>query len=190
MKYPENMCWLTTLLYALIFLGFENNKKLHKKLSGLLYISFDLMQVGTDDGALYFPKKYQFSDRHIRAKLNDIFKQIKLKIKVENILTEIGYDQIHQINNYLKDGKQLLTIVKTIDFRNPDKEVTDKVPNHVILIIGIKDNEDGKVTVDFADPSDGEFYSINIGVNVFILWVQYIWVLSRKRNIVHKIFKR
>ncbi|MEI7603885.1 MAG: hypothetical protein WCJ19_02600 [bacterium] len=188
MTYPANMCWLTSLFYALQFMGFQNNKKLHKKLSKLLSVSYDLMEVNRENGALMFVKKYELGDGHIKYKLNLLFKEIGLKIKVEKILSNITYDEIYQIDKYLKADKQLLTIIKNIDINNPNKAVTDAVPNHVILIKGIEDTHDGMVTVITLDPSTGKYYQIPMGVHAFIQWIQYIWVLERKGGIIRKLF--
>jgi hypothetical protein len=189
-KFPKNMCWLTTMFYACQYMGFENNKKLHKKLSRLLYISVDLMAINEENGAMLFPAKYQLGDKFIRQELNKIFDEIGLKIKVERILSDITYEEIHVISKYAREGKQLLTIIKNIDFKNPDAEVTNEVPNHVVLLKELEDNGDGRVKITLLDPADGQFYTGYIGVHVFILWIQYVWVLERKRNIVHRIIKR
>lgn len=189
-KFPKNMCWLTTLFYACQFIGLENNKKLHKKLSRLLYLSVDLMAIDEKNGAMLFPAKYQLGDKFIRKELNKIFDDIGLKIKVQKIISDIVYDEIRLIDKYLKSNYQLLAIVKNIDFKNPDAEVSGEIPNHVVLLTELSDNEDGRVRLSLIDPSDGEYYSGFMSVNLFILWIQYIWVLERKRGIIKRILKR
>lgn len=185
--HPQNMCWLAVLFYALQFLGYENNKKLHRKLSQLLYVSYDLMEVNKENGALMFVKKYELSDKHIRAHLNDLFREIGLKVHVDKIISEVRYDEIHQIQEYLHHRKQLLTIVKNIDLLSPNNTVVAEIPNHVILLRDLVDTQDGKVRVTFIDPSYGKTLVGDVGVHAFIQWIQYIWVLERRRNIVHRL---
>jgi len=186
--HPDNMCWLATLFYALQYMGFESNKKLHRKLAKLLYISYDLMEVNQENGALMFVKKYELGDKQIRANLNDLFKEINLKVKVEKIISNITYDEIEKIRQYLLHGKQLLTIIKNINLLHPNEEPESDIPNHVVLIKEIDDTHDGMLRIVFLDPSYGKFLEGKVGVHAFVLWIQYIWVLERRRNIVHKIF--
>jgi hypothetical protein len=186
---PENMCWLTTLLYALQELGFANDKKIHRKLTSLLNSSLGLMFVDKENGALSFPKKYELTDGYIKDNLNRIFSTASLKLKVIRVLSDIKFDEIALIEKYLNQDKKLISIVKNkeLDIKT-GTALTQSVSNHAILITSLVNNNNGIISVKYIDPSDGYLHSLHIGVNIFMQWIQYIWVIERKLNIFDRVF--
>jgi hypothetical protein len=189
-KYPTNMCWLTTLLYALQLMGFENNRKLHYKLSYFLSSSLGLLFISKENGAMYFPKKYELNDAYIKTNLNQIIKRVGLKVVVERVLSDITFKEVELIEKYLSENKKLVTIIKNAHLANNGAPVIGEAANHAILITEFKNHQNGRVTVTFIDPADGHTHTIEIGINVFMQWIQYIWVLEKKEGILSKLFRK
>jgi hypothetical protein len=189
MSFPTNMCWLTTLLYALEQMGFENNKKLHYKLSYMLSSSLGLLFINKEDGAMYFPKKYEVNDGYIKNSLNNIFRKTRLKTRVIKVLSDIKFEELVLIQKYLDDGKKLVTIVKNKHLTS-NLAVVGEAANHAVLITALEDLQNGRVIVTFIDPSDGLSHRIEIGVNIFMQWIQYVWVMERKYSLLDKIFRK
>ena len=190
-KFPENMCWLTTLFYALQFLGLENNRKLHFRLTHLLSSSLGLLFISKENGAMYFPKKYEVSDEYIKSNLNRIFKLSHLGVKVIKIMSDIKFGEIKAIENYLDGNKELVAIIKNTNLiTNTKDKIIGEAPNHTVLIKEFKDNGNGTISIYYIDPSDGNYHTKDIGVNIFMQWIQYIWVLERKYSLLDIILGR
>jgi hypothetical protein len=186
-KYPYNMCWLASLYYALQFLGLEDTPNLRRKLSRFFGSSLDLIFISKDNGAMYFPKKYELDDSYIKSHLNDIFSQIGLKIKVTRVLSDITFKEIEAIRTELQKEKQLVSIVRNYNLLDQDHTVEGDVVNHTVLIKSLEDLENGRIRLGYIDPGDGKFHDDEVGINVFMQWIQYIWVLERKRNIFQRL---
>jgi hypothetical protein len=186
-KYPLNMCWLTALFYALQYLGFKNSRSLHYKLSNLLGSSFGLLFVSKDNGALYFPKKYELSDAYIRSSLNEIFRKSSLKIRVIEVLSDIKFAEIEKIETALALRKELLCIVRNNNLAVHGENIIGEVVNHSVLLKQCKNLQNGRVQVTFLDPADARLHVMEIGVNVFMQWIQYVWVLERRITVFERI---
>ncbi len=188
-KFPKNMCWLTALFYALQFLGFENNRKLHYKLSYLLSSSLGLLFISKEDGAMYFPKKYELSDSSIKSSLNEIFQKTSLRVKVVMVMSDIRFEEIDLIQKYIEEKKELVCIVRNINLYDPTSQIIGQVANHTVLIKEFENLKNGRVKLTYLDPGDGRFHIAEIGVNIFMQWIQYIWVLERKYSVIEKFLK-
>jgi hypothetical protein len=188
-KFPLNMCWLTALFYALQYLGFEDNKNLHYKLSYFLSSSLGLLFISKENGAMYFPKKYELTDSYVKENLNSIFKNAGIRVKVIKVLSDIKFEEIGLIQRFTSGNQELVAVVKNISLQNPSQHVLSEAPNHTVVIKKLEDLQNGRIIITYLDPADGAMHQVEVGVNVFMLWVQYIWVLERRFSLFERMWK-
>lgn len=186
-KHPYNMCWLTALFYTLQYLGYPNNRKLHYRLSYLLSSSLGLLFISKENGAMYFPRKYELTDSVIKTSLNEIFRKTSLKVRVLDVMSDITFTEIKKVEKYLNAQKKLITIVRNSELLQQQKSIIGEVANHTILIKKFTDLQNSRVEVVYLDPADGRFHKAEIGVNVFMQWIQYIWVVERRYSLFDKL---
>ncbi len=185
---PRNMCWLAALCYALQKLGYANDKKLHYKLSYILSFSEKLLFIDKDTGSMMFPRKYELPDSRIRESLNEMFSSLRIKVLVKHVFSDIKFSEMQHTEKFLLQQKVVVGIVtfnKIKEFQNASLS-----GNHAILITHLRDNENGRVSLEYIDPFDGRIHALELGVHDFMQWVQYLWIMERKKPLLQKIFHK
>lgn len=136
-----------------------------------------------------FPRKYELSDGTIKERLQTVFNQLHLKIKVTNVLSDITAGKTEILQKYLSEGKALVAIV-SFKYLYPWASISNTdAGNHSITITGLTDHKNGRINLRYLDPSDGILHTREIGIHEIMQLVQYIWVIERKKGIIDLIQK-